>query len=106
MASETFHSLIAIKGQSGANLLKLLPASSLHCAFCGSCKTTAKLMEVITVSTNLNTRVNDNTVDRSGCLVWHRLQSEREGICEALLKEPVPALGSEAATQWISKETL
>jgi hypothetical protein len=32
-------------------------------------------------------------------LVWHLLHSEREDICEVLLKEPVPAFGSEAAIQ-------
>ena len=56
------------------------------------------------MSANLNTRINDDTVDRSGGLVWHQLHSEREDICEALLKEDAP--DSEAQlTQLSSNET-
>ena len=56
------------------------------------------------MSANPNTRAIDNAVDKTGGLVWNRLHSEREDICEALLKEPVPGFGSEAATQRFSKE--
>jgi DnaK suppressor protein len=47
-------------------------------------------MEIITMSANPNTRTIDHLVDRSGGLVWNRLHSERENICEALLKESRP----------------
>ena len=38
------------------------------------------------MSANLNAVPVDNPVDTNGGLVWHRLHSEREDICEALLK--------------------
>lgn len=38
--------------------------------------------------TNPITRGIENTFDTSGGLVWNRLHSERENICEALLNEP------------------
>jgi len=61
-------------------------------------------MEVIIMSANPNTRAIDHAVDRSGGLVWNRLHSEREDICEALLKEPVAGTGTEMAMQGVSKE--
>ena len=39
------------------------------------------------MSDNQNTRGIDHAVDRNGACVWNRLHSEREDICEALLKE-------------------
>ncbi len=56
------------------------------------------------MSTNLNIPAIDVPVDRNGGLVWHRLHSEREDICEALLKEPVDGFASETATHRLSKE--
>jgi RNA polymerase-binding transcription factor DksA len=46
------------------------------------------------MSANLNALAADNLVDTTGGgVVWHRLHSEREKICEAFLKER--ALGNE-----------
>lgn len=56
------------------------------------------------MSASRNIRVIENTLERNGGLVWNRLHSEREEICEALLKESVPGSGTEAATQRMSKE--
>lgn len=39
------------------------------------------------MSANLNIRAIDNSVGINGGLMWNRLHSEREEICEALLKE-------------------
>jgi RNA polymerase-binding transcription factor DksA len=39
------------------------------------------------MSANPNLRVIDNRAKRNDGLVWHQLHSEREEICEALLKE-------------------
>lgn len=38
------------------------------------------------MSTNLNILATENPVDRNSGVVWNRLHSEREDICEALLK--------------------
>lgn len=54
------------------------------------------------MSANPNTRAIDNPAAQTGGGVWNRLHSEREDICEALLKEPVAGFGSEAATQRLS----
>lgn len=56
------------------------------------------------MSANLNTPAIDNPVEQNGGVVWNRLHSEREDICEALLKEPVTGFASEAATHRLSKE--
>ena len=42
------------------------------------------------MSANLNFPPVDNSVGNNGGVVWQRLHSEREDICEALLKEPAP----------------
>ncbi len=42
------------------------------------------------MNANPNTRVIDSLLDTSGSLVWNRLHSERENICEALVKESGP----------------
>jgi len=42
------------------------------------------------VSANPNNRVIDNAIERNGGLVWNRLHTEREEICEAMLKEALP----------------
>ena len=44
------------------------------------------------MSITLSSREITNSVERNGGEVWHRLHSEREGICEALLKEFRPGL--------------
>lgn len=46
----------------------------------------------------LNTLETDNSINRRGGTVWNRLHSEREDICEALLKECEPVFES-----WESK---
>jgi len=47
------------------------------------------------MSANPNLRTIDNPAWNCG-LVWHRLHSEREDICEALLKDPAPGNGTDA----------
>lgn len=44
----------------------------------------------------------DNLADMSGGAVWHRLHSEREDICEALLREPLSGSIANSATQMTS----
>jgi RNA polymerase-binding transcription factor DksA len=61
-------------------------------------------MEVITVSANPNIRVTDGAVVRNDRLVWNRLHSEREDICEALLKDSQPDAKSQTNGQRMSKE--
>ncbi len=56
------------------------------------------------MSTNPNILAIDNPVDRNGGLVWHRLHSEREDICEALLKDCAPGYEAEAGAQRMSNE--
>ena len=53
-------------------------------------------MEVITMNANPNTHGIDSLLHVSGCIVWNRLHSEREDICEALVKEFFP----KSQTQW------
>ena len=50
--------------------------------------------EVTKMSADINIPEVDSSVDPNGGIVWHRLHSEREDICEALLKES--AMESEA----------
>jgi len=61
-------------------------------------------MEVISMSTNSNIHLIEIPVSGNGGLVWNRLHSEREDICEALLKEPLPGLEAKESNQLISKE--
>ncbi len=56
------------------------------------------------MSANPNILATDNPVDRNGGLVWHRLHSERENICEALLKECRPSSEAQPGAQEMSKE--
>jgi RNA polymerase-binding transcription factor DksA len=56
------------------------------------------------MSANPNTPAIENPDKQNGGLVWHRLHSEREDICEALLREPGPASVAEALPQGMSKE--
>lgn len=56
------------------------------------------------MSANPNTRAIENVIERNGGLVWNRLHSEREDICEALLKDAVSGCETEAATQRMSKD--
>ena len=42
------------------------------------------------MSTNINIPAVDSSVEPQPGLVWQRLHSEREDICEALLKEHAP----------------
>jgi DnaK suppressor protein len=61
-------------------------------------------MEVITVSANPNIRLTDKAVVRDEGLVWNRLHSEREDICEALLKDSQPSAETESGEPRMSKE--
>jgi DnaK suppressor protein len=61
-------------------------------------------MEVTTVSADPNIRVIDNPVEPNGGLVWNRLHSEREDICEALLKEGAKDFETRAGAQAMSKD--
>ncbi|HCX29040.1 MAG TPA: hypothetical protein DHU55_04595 [Blastocatellia bacterium] len=61
-------------------------------------------MEVIIMSANPNIRVIDNPVSRNGVPVWNRLHSEREDICEALLKECSPSSETQVAAPRMSNE--
>ncbi len=56
------------------------------------------------MSANPNIPAIDNPVDRNSGLVWLRLHSEREDICEALLKEYAPGCEAQAGTERISNE--
>lgn len=56
------------------------------------------------MSANSSVRVVDNPIDRNSSPVWNRLHSEREDVCEALLKEPDAASGTETTMHGISKE--
>lgn len=50
------------------------------------------------MSATMNLLETDNSIGRRGGVIWNRLHSEREDICEELSKEPVPASeGSESA---------
>lgn len=46
--------------------------------------------EVTRMSTQVNIPTVDSSVDSKNGAVWHRLHSEREDICEALLKDVAP----------------
>lgn len=56
------------------------------------------------MSANPNTRTIDNPIEQNGGVVWSRLHSEREEICEALLKEPTGDFATGATTHRWSKE--
>jgi hypothetical protein len=55
------------------------------------------------MSANLNAPETDKVIDRNGGFVWNRLHSEREDICEALLKESRPGSVSQAGILATSK---
>ena len=40
------------------------------------------------MSANLKTSLIDSSPEQNDGVVWHRLHSEREDICETLLREP------------------
>ena len=46
-----------------------------------------RMEEVTKMNTQINTPTLNTSVDPNNGAVWHRLHSEREDICEALLKE-------------------
>lgn len=58
------------------------------------------------MSASPNIRVIDSPVDRNGGFVWHRLHSEREDICEALLKECAPGHESPAAEPMSNEDAM
>lgn len=51
------------------------------------------------MSNNPNILAIDNPVDTADGLVWHRLHSEREDICEALVKDNGPGREASAAAR-------
>jgi RNA polymerase-binding transcription factor DksA len=55
------------------------------------------------MSTNESNQGFDNAVDRDGGFVWNRLHSEREDICEALLKEFRPGVETQAGFAGMAK---
>lgn len=59
-------------------------------------------MEII-MSANPNIRVIDNPVQQNGGVVWNRLHSEREDICQALLK-PFSGGGTGSVPERVSLE--
>jgi len=56
------------------------------------------------MSTNLNTLAIDDPVNNERGVVWNRLHSEREDICEALVKEWAPRYKAEEGTARMSDE--
>ena len=56
------------------------------------------------MSATLNIHAVDKSLSRNGGLIWNRLHSEREDICEALLKEFRPSFEAQPGTQGMSKE--
>jgi RNA polymerase-binding transcription factor DksA len=50
------------------------------------------------------TRAIDNPVKQNGGVVWNRLHSEREDICEALLNESVAGSEAEPVMRGMSKQ--
>lgn len=56
--------------------------------------------EVTKMSTQLNIPTVDSSVDPKNGAVWYRLHSEREDICEALLKEVVPENEAGITASW------
>ena len=55
----------------------------------------------------MNTNPNTHGIDSlyaSGCFVWNRLHSEREDICEALVKESLPKSQSQLQEASILEE--
>lgn len=56
------------------------------------------------MSTNPNIPEIDNPGDRKGALVWYRLHSEREDICEALLKDCASGDKAQAGALRVSNE--
>ena len=56
------------------------------------------------MSTNLNILAIDDPAGRKSGVVWNRLHSEREDICEALLKECATGYEGQAGAQRMSNE--
>ncbi len=54
------------------------------------------------MSANPNIHVINNCFQQNGGVVWNRLHSEREDICEALLHESSPAVETQPVTQAMS----
>lgn len=62
-------------------------------------------MEEITMSANPNIPAIDNSPEANGGMVWHRLHSEREDICEALLREDAAGHETTAAQPMSNEDT-
>ncbi len=56
------------------------------------------------MSVNPNILATDNRADRKNGLVWYQLHSEREDVCEALLKEYRPGIESQSGAQGMSTD--
>lgn len=64
-------------------------------------------LEGLAMSANLNVLAADNLFDTTGGgVVWHRLHSEREDICEALLKESPPSDETSGAARLSTEDAL
>ena len=55
------------------------------------------------MSTNKSNQGIDNAVDRNGGFVWNRLHSEREDVCEALVKEFRPGVETQPGFAGMAK---
>lgn len=58
------------------------------------------------MSAESNVCVIGNPVERNGGPVWHKLHSEREEVCEALLQEGAPRSGVEAETRKVVQDAV
>lgn len=56
------------------------------------------------MTASLSTLKTDNSNNRGTGIIWHRLHSEREDICEALLKECEPGFASSRESNAVSKQ--
>jgi RNA polymerase-binding transcription factor DksA len=96
MKSETFHSSVPDHIPITANCSTT--ARHLHCIV--RVGGDAIRTEVNTLDTKSNIALIEVPVKGNGGIVWNRLHSEREDICEALLKEAGP--GAQARLQELS----
>jgi RNA polymerase-binding transcription factor DksA len=62
------------------------------------------IKEIVIMTAGLNSLETDNSINRGSGVVWNRLHSEREDICEALLKACEPGFASSPESSAASKE--
>lgn len=56
------------------------------------------------MSATLNIHAIDSSLRQNGGLIWNRLHSEREDICEALIKEFRPTSQTQAGAQGMTND--